>query len=204
MDRSSGGGSVIPLTLSILFVFWPPAMVCVLFLPHDPRSHAQCSKCNTWKQIAAEKWNTHEVDHTKRGQSKLLCGQFRETGSMKRPMGLFECVGCTHRTGNKVEIRREHFDKEALKNAPKRGSLLVCCKCKEREASIWEQIRAVDGTGTCSCSSTWRHKPKCGFLQKNKVRISRAGLQWLLFRKSNHVPKVQEIKYYADIGLLDK
>ena len=164
-----------------------------------PLSHAQCSKCNQWKKIAAEKWKTHEVDNTKRSRSKLLCGQYRETGCIKRSTGLLECVGCSQRTGSKVALGREHFDKKALNN-PK--SPLVCCKCKEREASIWEKIKAVDGTGTCICS--WRHAPKCVFLRNIRVRIARADLEWLLFRKSNHVPKLQEIKYYADVGLLDE
>ena len=35
--------------------------------------------------------------------------------------------------------------------------------------------------------------------KKNSVRISRADSEWFLFRKSNHVVKVQEIKAYADV-----
>jgi hypothetical protein len=41
-------------------------------------------------------------------------------------------------------------------------------------------------------------------MNKNKVRISKTYLEWLLFRKSNHLPNVKEIAYYADIGVLDE
>jgi hypothetical protein len=41
-------------------------------------------------------------------------------------------------------------------------------------------------------------------MNKNKVRISKTDLEWLLFRKSNHLPNVKEIAYYADIGVLDE
>ena len=181
-----------------------PVCLSSVCLPHDPHSHAQCSKCNRWKNIAAEKWKAHEVDNTKRGRSKLLRGQCRETGCAKRSTGLLECVACTQRSGSKVALGREHFVKKALDTAKTQGSLLVCCKCKEREAPIWDKIKAVDGTGTCYCSSTWKHATKCGFLRKDRVRISRADLERLLFRKSNHVAKVQGIKYHADVGLLDE
>ena len=155
------------------------------------------------ENIAAEKWTASEVANTKRGGSKLLCGQCRGAGITKRSMELLECVGCTQRTGGKVELGREHLEEKALNNAKTQGSPLVCCECKEREQSIWKKIRAVDGAGTCPCSSTWRHDPKYAFLRKNKVRISRTDLKWLLFRKGNHVAKVQEVKYYEKVGLLD-
>ena len=168
------------------------------------RSHAKCSKCSTWKNIAAEKWKAHEVDNMKRRGSKLLCGQCRESGITKRSMALFPCVGCSQRAGDKIELGREHFDKKALSNAKTQGSPLVCRTCQEREASIWEKIRALDGRGACPCTSTWRHKPGCAFLRKTKVRISKTDPEWLLFRKSNRLPNVEEITYYADIGVLDE
>ena len=83
-------------------------------------------------------------------------------------------------------------------------SLLLCCKCKEREDTIKEKITTVDGSGKCPCSPTWRHATTCFFLRKNKVRLSRADLRWLLFRETNRVPKVQEITYYAKVGLQEE
>ena len=36
------------------------------------KTKTRCSKCNAWKNIAAEKWKTDEVQITKRGFPKLL------------------------------------------------------------------------------------------------------------------------------------
>ena len=72
----------------------------------------------------------------------------------------------------------------------------------ERENTIKEKITAVDGSGKCLCSSTWR-LDHMFFFCGNKVRLSRADLRWLVFRETNRVPKVQEIAYYAEVGLLE-
>jgi len=164
------------------------------------KTKARCSKCNEWKNIAAEKWEADEVHSTK--ISKLLCVPCRASGITKRSTDLFECVGCAYHTRGKVELGREHFEKKVLNNAKTQGNPLVCLRCKAREDSILEKLDTLKNRGTCPCTSTWRHEAGCKFLRKNRVRISENDLKWMLFRKKNYVARVQEIEYYRDLGVL--
>ena len=108
------------------------------------------------------------------------------------------------RKGSEVKLGREHFSNKPLNNARIQKSPLLCDKCKERERIMFDKTRTVDGNGKCSCSSTWRPTTTCFFLRRNKVRLSRADFKWLLFREQNPVPRVQEITYYAEVGLLEE
>ena len=85
------------------------------------KTKARCSKCNEWKNIAAEKWKAGEVKNTKRGVSKLLCVPCRASGITKRSRDLFECVGCAYHTRGKAELGREHFEKKSIEQCQNKG-----------------------------------------------------------------------------------
>jgi len=159
------------------------------------RSNAQCSKCSQWKCIENERWKGHEIENARRGRSSLLCATCKKDGCTKRSPNPFKCEGCQQQLG------REHFDGQTLKDAKKRGDLIVCSACKSRERQILDTLKTLDAS-FCPCSSTWRHKESCTFLRKNKIRVKRADLEWLLFRPKNRVTTVTEISYYRAVSLL--
>ena len=106
---------------------------------------------------------TQEVKDAKRGETKLRCGECNKTRCTKRSAELLKCVGCTYEKGSEVKLGRQRFSKKALSNARNQKIPLLCDKCKERERSMLDKIRTVDGNGKCPCSSTWGHTATCFF-----------------------------------------